>query len=782
MGKYGHFSEDGYEYIITRPDTPAPWANYASNGKYHAIISNTGGGISYYITPRDNRLIRWRYNSLPIDRPGRYLYLRDNSDGEYWSLTWQPVLKDLDSYECRHGLGYTSISSAYRGIHGEVRYFVPLEDDLEVWRVTLENKEDVAKEISLFTFGELCLGNALDDLVEHPNSQHFIQVGFNEEDNAIYATNRYWDKYVFFSSGLKADGFDGGRDKFIGRYRSEANPIVVEKGQCTNSGLASGNGVAVLQHDITLKPNEKIEFAILMGLVDREDYRTNAEPLLRKYKDIKKVDEEFRDLKSYYQNRLDSPWVETPDPDMNRMLNIWNKHQTEVCLIGSRDASYYHGGLVYGVGMRDTAQDLLGPLISEPERAKKQIKELTRNQFADGSTYHLYYRIAEGGKKTGHSDDPLWIPMDIIWYLRETGDFDFLDEVTPYADEGEATILEHLTAAIDYVLEDLTSRDLPKIRGGDWNDDLTAVGPEGEGESIMVAEFLCWILKDTISMLNFIDRTEKVEEYKKAYERITRVLNEECWDGEWYIRATKDNGEPIGSQRNEEGEIYLNPQSWAVISDVAEGKRASQCMDSVKENLDTPKGPKLMAPAYTEIDDTIGAATREVPGKKENASIFNHPIAWTIYAETILGRGDRAYNYFKQSLPTSVCDDQDVYKLEPYVYAEYITGPDHSDFGEAGHSWLTGTASWMYRVGIDFILGVIPEFDGLRIDPCIPKDWDSYKVKREFRGATYNITVKNPNNHSKGVDKVRIDGKEHESNLLPVFDDDEEHEVEVVLA
>jgi len=794
-GKYGHFSEDGYEYIITRPDTPAPWANYSSNGKYHAIISNTGGGISYYITPRANRLIRWRYNSLPIDRPGRYIYLRDNSDGKYWSLTWQPVLKKLNSYQCRHGLGYTVISSTYRDIYGEVLYFVPLKDDLEVWRVTLENKGKATKKISLFPFVELCLGDALGDLIGQANNQHFNRVAFNEEDNAIYATKIIgfsddpvknedcWGKYVFFSSSLKAVGFDGRRDKFVGErlYRSEANPIVVEKGMCTNSELTSGDGVAVLQHNITLKPKEKIEFCVLMGLVDRVNYRANAKLLLKKYKDIKKVDKEFLNLKAYYKNLLDCVWVETPDSDMNLMLNIWNKYQTKVCFIGVRDAGYYHGGLAYGVGLRDLAQDLFGPLTFEPELVKEPIKELTMNQFSDGSTYHHFYRIVGGGLKNNFMDDPLWIPMDIIWYLKETGDVAFLDEVTPYADKGKATIFEHLIASIDYILANLTPRGLPKIMGGDWNDDLDNVGPEGKGESMMVAAFLCYVLRETIGLLKFIGRTEKVKEYQKAYEKMAKVLNEKCWDGKWYIRATKDNGEPIGSHKNKEGKLYLESNTWAVISGVAKGKRAIQTMDSIKKYSDTPKGPKLCTPAYTEIDYYIGGATKEGPGKKENASIFNHPVAWVICAETILGRGDMAYHYYKQSLPTSVCDDQDVYKLEPYVYAEYITGPDHIDFGEAGHSFLTGTAPWMYRDGIDFILGVQPEFNGLRIDPCIPKKWDGYKIKRKFRGATYDITVKNPNHHSKGVAKVKIDGKEHKGNLLPVFKKGEVHKIEVTI-
>jgi cellobiose phosphorylase len=795
MGKYGYFSEDGYEYIITRPDTPAPWANYASNGKYHAIISNTGGGISYYISPRAHRITRWRYNSLPIDRPGRYIYIRDNSDGEYWSLTWQPVLKKLDSYQCRHGLGYTVISSTYRDIHGEVLYFVPLNDDLEIWRITLENKGKATKNISVFPFVELCLGDALADLIGHPNSQHFSRVNFDKEDNAIYATRLIgmsddpvknegcWGKYVFFSSSLKAVGFDGIRDKFIGSpYRSESNPIVVEKGKCTNSELTSGDAVAVLQHDITLKPKEKIEFCVLMGVVDRVNYKANAKPILKKYKDLKNVDKEFLNLKSYYKNLLDHVWVETPDPDMNLMLNIWNKYQAKVCFIGSRDAGYYHGGLAYGVGFRDLAQDILGPLTYEPELAKEAIKELTMNQFSDGRTYHHFYRIVGGGWDAHFMDDPLWLPFAVIWYLKETADFAFLDEVTPYADKGKATIFEHYIAAINHILTNLTPRGLPKIIGGDWNDDLDNVGLKGKGESMMVAAFLCYILRETIGLLKFINRTEKVKEYQEAYDKVARAMNELCWDGEWYIRATKDNGEVIGSHKNKEGKLYLESNIWAVISGVAQGERAIKCMDSIKKYADTPKGPKLCTPAYTKVDYYIGGATKEAPGKKENASIFNHPVTWVIYAETVLGRGDMAYHYYKQSLPTSLCDDQDVYKTEPYVYSEYITGPDHPDFGQAGHSWLTGTAPWMYRVAIDFILGVQPEFDGLRVDPCIPTKWDSYKIRRKFRGATYNITVKNPNHHSKGVAKVIIDGKEHKGNLLPVFKKGEVHEVEVILA
>lgn len=798
MGKYGHFSEDGLEFIITRPDTPQPWINYAVNGKYHALISNTGGGYSYYITPRDSRITRRRYNCLPEDRPGRYVYIRDNKTGEYYSPTWQPVLKELDSYECRHGLGYTKIFSSYKGIKSCINYFVPIDADMEIWKITLENTTDEDKDLSLFPYVEFVPGDALDDLIEQPNNSHFRYADYDPQEKVIYATNKLgvsflpeeeqykdegcWGKYVFFTSTLDITAYDCNRDHFIGSpYRSEANPLRVEKGQLTNSMLNSGHVCGALQNNIIIKAGEKLKFCIMMGAVDRQDYKNQTCQIFKEWTP-ERVEKSLVDLKKYYEELFSTVQVNTPNDRVNRMLNIWNKLQVKVNFTVSRDASRFHGGLSYGMGFRDTSQDLLAMIMFDAPAAKEVIKELARQMFSDGTTYHNFFRVSNDGIKTGHSDDPLWLPLAVQYYLKETGDFDFLDEVEEYADGGSGTILKHCYRGIDQVWSKRSERNIPLMLNGDWNDDLNECGKHGKGESVMVAEQLCVDLKFMIEMLTYTKRDpQKVEEYKKIYEIVVEEMNKSCWDGKWYHRFTKDDGSVMGSYKNEQGQIYLNAQSWAVISGIAKDERAIQCLDSVLEHLDSKVGPRICAPAYIKSDATIGIATREAPGKKENASIFNHPVAWFIQANTIIKRGNIAFEQYYKTLPEVLSEDQDIFAVEPYVYCEYTTGPDHKEFGEGGHSWLTGTASWMLLCGLNFILGIKPKYDGLVVDPCIPSDWDEYEVVRKFRNSTYKISVKNPNHKESGISEVKLDGETFEGNKFPVFDDGKEHTIEIVM-
>ncbi len=786
MKKYGYFSDDGLEFVITRPDTPAPWVNYISNGKYHGLISNTGGGFSFYISPRDSRITRWRYNSLPIDRPGRHILLRDRESHAYWSPTWQPTFTPVEDYECRHGMYYTRISSKFDQIRTSILYFVP-SDDLEIWQVTLTNESNRQRQLDIFSFVELCLGHALVDLINQPNDQHFNEVFFDRESQILFATKRYWvrftsatvkqandawDKYVWFGSSLPITGWDGSKDQFIGRWRSEQNPIAVENGQCFNSEITAGDALAALQMELTLLPREPREFVILLGVVPKEEgYRAHAARLAQKYRHLKIVKDEFAKLKAEWQNYRESVQVSTPDERMNTMLNVWNQYQTSVTFRFSRDASYYHGGLLFGRGYRDSCQDIMGPVIPRPDWVKERIVEMARYQFRDGSTYHLYYPLTGGGERTGHSDTPLWLPLAIMVYVKETGDFDFLKQFVPFSDSGKASMLNHLYAAIEYVLGTLSPRYLAKIGPGDWNDTLDYLGREGRGESIWVSMFLAFILKETIQLCHFIGDHARAQRFEAAYQKVKQAINDQCWDGQWYIRATNDQGEVIGSSNNEEGKIFLNTQSWAVISGVAEGQRAIQCMDAVIQHLDTPKGPKILHPAYTKINPHIGLATRCVPGKKENGAVFNHPVSWAILAECLLGRGDRAYDIYQKALPMNPVIDIDRYQVEPYVYAEYVTSPDHPTFGQASHSWLTGSSTWMLRDGIDYILGVRPTYRGLEIDPCIPHHWKSFRVTRKFRGKTYHIEVLNPNGINRGIKHLEIEGSKISGNLIDLSDE-----------
>ncbi|MHB1458321.1 MAG: GH36-type glycosyl hydrolase domain-containing protein [Armatimonadota bacterium] len=795
LEKYGHFSRDGREFIITRPDTPAPWVNYISNTRYTGLVTNTSGGYSFYICPKDSRITRLRYNGLPWDRPGRYVYLRDADDSEYWSLSWQPVAKVPDFYECRHGMGYTSIEQEYKGIQSKILYFVPMEDNLEIWRVSLENKSDTVRHLSVFSYVELCLGHALVDLINQPNDQHFNVVKFDKEHDYILATKNYWvtysgatvkqpnqtwNKYVFFASSLPVEGFDGKKDAFIGPWRSESNPTAIEADACGNTEITAGDACAALRNTITLQPGERIEFVILMGLVDREGYKELAPPIVEKYRNLSNVDAAFSNLTTYWDNYLSAVEVQTPDNEMNLILNTWGKRQAWVTFHMHRTAGYYHGGLLFGTGIRDQCQDLMGPLMAEPDVVADRICEVLSHQFADGSTLHNFFRLTGQGEKTGHSDTPLWLPLAITTYIKETGDFDFLQRVVSFQDEGEATVLDHLMRAIDYPLSNLTSRNLPKFGPGDWNDTLDYVGRKGIGESVWVAEFLCFILRESSALLDRVGCGDKAQVYREKYDLVAQALNELCWDGEWYFRGTRDDGGIIGSHTNEEGQIFMNAESWSVISGIAPDDRARMSMDSAYRMLDTPRGPKILTPAYTKVDPGVGLASRCVPGKKENAGIFNHVAAWAILGECLLGNGNRAYEYFKKTMPMNQASDPDLYRMEPYVYSEYITSPDHPTFGEASHSWLTGSGVWMLRDGIDYMLGVRPTYEGLVVDPCIPADWDGYTISRKFRSAVYCIKVANPHHIQHGKVSMIADGIPVQGNVLPLYVGGT-HQIEVLM-
>lgn len=794
LEKYGHFSSDGREFIITRPDTPAPWVNYISNGRYTGLVSNTGGGFSYWMDPRDSRITRFRYNSLPWDRPGRYVYLRD-MDGAYWSLSWQPTAHKLDSYECRVGMGYQIIESLFRGVKSEIAYFVPIEDDLEIWLVTLSNETYETKRLGVFPYVELCLGHALVDLINQPNDQHFNIVNFFRPDNAIFATknywvthkgvsveqpNRGWDRRVFFTTDLPIEGWDGSKDAFIGKWRSEENPTGVESGRLSDTDISAGDACAALQCDLILEPHETKSFVVLLGCVEAEGYREKAAALIDKYRSVSAAELALEDVKAYWDRYLSSVKVETPDPEMNLMLNTWGKRQAWVTFNCNRNAGYYHGGLLFGVGIRDQCQDMIGPLLSDPRLVAERLAEVLKHQFQDGSTLHNYFKLTGQGEKTGHSDTPLWLPLAVINYLKETGDFSYLMNVIEFQDGDEADVLDHVIRAVDYVLSQLTENHLPKFGPGDWNDTLDYVGRKGIGESVWVAHFLCYILRETAELLDYLAAeilcpgaswlSETAERYRREYELISRAVNERMWDGEWYIRGTRDDGGVIGSSKNTEGRIFMNAQSWAVISGVADTERGRTALDSADRLLITLRGPKILSPSYTQVDEGVGLATRCVPGKKENGAIFNHVAAWAILANVIAGNGDRAYDYYRKTMPMVQAGDPDVYKMEPYVYSEYVTSDDHPTFGQASHSWLTGSGVWMLRDGIDYILGVRPTYDGLIVDPCIPAAWDGFKITRRFRGATYEIEVRNPDHVQHGAARLEMDGEVVEGSILPVVE------------
>lgn len=795
LDDYGHFSPDGREFIITRPDTPAPWVNYISNGRYTGLVSNTGGGFSYWMDPRDSRITRFRYNCLPWDRPGRYVYLRDLQDDAYWSLSWQPTAHRPDDYRCRVGMGYQSIETLYRGIRSEITYFVPLEDDLEIWLVRLKNETPEPRSLQVYSYVELCLGHALVDLINQPNDQHFNIVRFEQDDNAIYATKNYWvtqrkvsveqpnqawDRTVVFTTDLPVESWDCLKDAFIGKWRSEQNPVGIENGLLSNTNITAGDACAALQSEVILEPNESRQFVVLMACVPAEGCVESSRRLVERYRSPSAAAMALSDVAEYWDQYLSSVHVDTPDPEMNLMVNVWGKRQSWVTFNANRNAGYYHGGLLFGVGMRDQCQDMMGPILSEPKSVAERLAEVLSHQFQDGSTLHNYFKLTGQGEKTGHSDTPLWLPLAVINYLKETGDFTYLMRVIQFHDGEEADVLDHVLRAVDYVLSQLTENHLPKFGPGDWNDTLDYVGRKGRGESVWVAHFLCYILREVAGLLDHMAQgvlcpsasylSETSARYRQEYDLVKNALNERCWDGEWYIRGIRDDGDVIGSSRNKEGRIFMNAQSWAVISGVAEGERAALAMASADRLLKTSRGPKILSPSYTQVDPGVGLATRCVPGKKENGAIFNHVAAWAILGNALLGEGDRAYDYYRRTMPMVQAHDPDVYKMEPYVYSEYVTSDDHPTFGQASHSWLTGSGVWMFRDALDYILGVRPTYDGLILDPCIPAGWDGFRMIRKFRGATYEIEVRNPDSVQHGVARLEIKGELLQGSVIPVLE------------
>lgn len=776
---YGYFEDDGRVFRITRPDTPAPWINYIGNGRYMGLVSNAGGGYSYWVCPRDSRITRHRYNALPWDRPGRYLYIR-NEKGEVWSPTWQPIPMDLQDYYCRHAPGWTEISSAHDGVRATMRHLVPREDDLEVWRVTLANLEDRPRSLKLTAYVEYVLGHALVDLINQPNDQHFNITQWDAASQVLFATKNYWvqyggvtvaqpnkawDKEVFFASSLPVQTFESHKETFIGRWRSESNPVGVERGELRNTEITAGDACGALMSGVELKANQTLEFVVLLGVTEAGD-REKALQMVRKYRDVKTVDCAMGEVEKWWDWYLSALQVETPDQATNVMLNYWGKKQTWTTYTAARSAGYYHGGLLFGSGVRDSAQDLLGPLVADAKMAEVKILNILTHQFADGSTLHNWFPLTGVGEKTGHSDTPLWIPLAISSFIRETGDLDYLKRRVAWQDGGEDTVQEHMIRSLDYTLYNkMSPRNLPLFGPGDWNDTLDYVGRKGIGESIWVAQFLCYGLREASILLRRAGEEKKAAEYDHWYATVSEAINTLAWDGQWYVRGFRDDGGVIGSSRNTEGRIFLNTQSWAVMSGIASPERARMCMESVWRMCETARGPKMVSPAYRTVDPGIGLATRCVPGKKENGSIFNHPAAWAVVAEGMLGNGDRAYEYHSRCNPINQAHDPDAYLVEPYVWCEYVTSDEHPTFGQGSHSWLTGSGIWMYRGFLDWVLGVRPDYDGLVVAPALPAQWKQAKVVRRFRGCTYEIQIQNPRGISGGKPSLTVEGAAHEGAL-----------------
>ena len=768
--RFGHFSDDGREFLVTDVRTPSPWINYLQNGRYFATISANGGGISYDRSPLHGRITRYRINDVPPDRPGKYIYVKDKDTGEVWSLTWQPVGHEPASdYRAAHGFGYTRAEAEVEGIASSVVFFVPLEDDREIWKAVLTNRSGRPRRLAVVGYVELALGHALVDLINQCDDQHFNRVHFEKGLDALFATKTYWvtetrgtqhqenkewDRWAYFTVNRPVAAYETIRERFIGPFRSESDPIALERG-LGSEGMDCGNAVAALEVDLEIGPGESTDIIFSLGVIAKPEFERTKGEIVGKYKDAASVDAALARVREAWDGFFGHTRAATPDAEADVFLNFWMPYQAKVAFDVGRVASFYYWGIGRGFGYRDTAQDTIAIAIADPGRARARARLLARQMRRDGKVYHHFYGDGQG-EFTEHCDDPLWFILAATEYLKETGDFGLLDAVEPFLDGGVGTILDHLLAVARFAGANPGPHGLPRFGRGDWNDTLDYIGGKDGGESVWGAMFYVAMLDRLLELLDFVKAGGRGEGARELRGRLAGALEAHAWDGEWYIRAFGEAGRKIGSKDNAAGRIFINTQSWAVIAGLPDRTRLVRAMDSLAEHLDTPFGPKICAPAFREIDPAIGLITRCVRGKKENGAVFCHPAAWAIQAECLLGRGERAYAYFKKLLPGRI--DQETFCAEPYVYSQYITSDEHGTAGKASHSWQTGTAAWMYRVAFDHILGIRPSYAGLIVDPVVPRAWKGFRVERVFRGARYIVDFENPDGVERGVRSIDVDG------------------------
>lgn len=789
--KYGYFANDGKEYCITTPRTPRPWINVISNGDYGLTISQTGSGYSWRTHAQLNRLTRWAQD-LVKDEWGKYIFLRDEK-GDLWSAGWKPVCSEPEEYLCRHGIGYTTISSVNFGIETELLVFVPADEPVEIWRLRIRNKSRRMRTLNLYTYLEWGLGQAPDWHREFHKS--FTHSEYDARAHALIATKRLWEvpterghwntdwPYVaFHSSNLKPASFDGDKETFLGMYGRVARPQGVFEQRLKRRVGNWLDPIASLHHELRLRPGEETELIYTLGCADS---REQAMDIIARYRSPNEVDAALDEVHEQWERRLRTLEVATPDAAMNIMTNVWLKYQAISGRMWARTAYYQTGG---AYGFRDQLQDSQLWLAIEPERTKQQLKLHARHQFKDGSVYHWWHPITEIGLRNEISDNLLWLPFVMSAYLQETNDIVSLSEMEPFVNDTKpAALYDHCCRAIDRALERFSLRGLPLIGGGDWNDGLSAVGLDMKGESIWLGHFIHRILLDFIVIARKMNDDERARCYEQRAAELREKLNTEGWDGEYYYGATKDSGEKIGSKQNTEGSVWLNPQTWAVIAGVADDRRARQVMDIVEQKLETDIGPLLLAPAYRTPDRYIGYLTRYSPGMRENGGVYTHGATWAIIAEAMLGRGDVAYRMYCKLNPINRGKQPDRYYAEPYVTPGNIEGPDSKFFGRGGWTWYTGSAAWLFKVGVEWILGVRATYDGLLIDPCIPRAWTGFRIRRTFRGAVYNIEVRNPDRVECGVKELWVDGVRRcesrgaRDKVVPPFDPGTTHEIVVVL-
>lgn len=792
--RYGYFDNAHREYVIDHVDTPVSWTNYIGVNTMCAVLSQVAGGYSFYRDAEHGRITRFRPNGVPMDWPGHWVYLRDDEDGDYWSVSWQPVGKPLDEarYECRHGLSYSRYRAAYKGIAAEQLVFITREDDVEIWDVRLRNTSDRVRSLSVFSYLEWSFHHIE---IDNQNFQMSLYAaGSSYADGVIEYDFHYepWT-YHYHAAGFEPDGFDCVRDSWVGPYRTERNPLAVEQGGCGGSQALTGNHCASLMKRITLKPGEEKRLIFLTGQGDRGIGAEKKE----KYSRSENVDAAFADLKRYWDEKCAVFTAQTPNAGIDTMANIWTLYQAETCVHWSRFASFIEVGGRTGLGYRDTGQDVMAVAHTNPGKVKERIKELLNAQVHAGYGLHLFNpdwfkpqkklkfkspTIAHAPSKESYihglehtcSDDHLWLIPSICEYVKETGDTAFFDEVVPFADEGQASVWEHMKAGLDFSAEQVGPSGICLGLRADWNDCLNL----GGGESAMVSFLHYWALTAFVEAAEHLGRD--AAKYRVVAERVRQACEGSLWDGRWYIRGTTASGLRIGTQQSEEARVFIESNTWAVISGVAERGRAESAVAAMDDYLFTPWGLHLLQPSFSKPNDEIGFMGRVYKGIKENGAIFSHPNPWAVIAAAKLGQGERAMRFFEALLPYHQNDKIEVRQAEPYSYCQFVYGAEHEAHGRARHPWLTGSAGWNYTALTKWILGVRPGFDGLAIDPCIPAAWDGFTVTRRWRGATYCITVRNPDHVCQGVKAVTLNGKQV-AGSIPRRPQGSRNDVEVVM-
>lgn len=809
--KYGFFDDGNKEYVITTPKTPYPWINYLGNQDFFSLISNTAGGYCFYKDARLRRITRYRYNNVPIDMGGRYFYINDN--GSVWSPGWSPVKADLDSYECRHGLGYTKITGSKNGISSEVLFFVPLNFNGEVHRVRVKNTTDENKSIKLFSCVEFCLWNAYDDMT---NYQRNLSTGEVEvEKSVIYHKTEYKERrnhFAFYSVNARLTGFDTDRDTFVGLYNGYEAPQVPVSGEPQNT-IADGWG-PMASHCITvdLMPGEEKEFDFILGYVENDEAdKWESKGVINKKRAYEMINEKgnpegvqaaYEELQKYWSQLFTQYKIEHQDEKLSRMVNIWNQYQCMVTFNMSRSASYFETGIGRGMGFRDSNQDILGFVHQIPDRARERILDIAATQFESGGAYHQYQPLTKKGNDEiggNFNDDPIWLIASVAAYIKETGDIDILKEQVPFDNDESNTgsLFEHIKRSFYHVVNNLGPHGLPLIGRADWNDCLnlncfssvpgesfqTSTSKDGKvAESVLIAGMFVYYGPEYVKLCKLNGLADEAQAAQAEIDKMVETVLKHGWDGEWFIRAYDDFGDKIGSKENEEGKIFIESQGFCSMAEIGlETGYVEKALDSARKYLDTPHGLVLNNPAFTKYHINMGEISTYPAGYKENAGIFCHNNPWIIAGETVIGRGDRAFEYYSKIAPAYTEENSDIHKTEPYVYSQMIAGKDAKRHGEAKNSWLTGTAAWNFLVISQNILGIKPDYSGLKVDPCIPKAWNDYKVSRKFRNATYEIAISNPMHVSKGVKKLIVDGEIYSGNIIPVFNDGKTHKVEVVM-